>query len=334
MDEIEQTVEATEELARHPAFLAWRRLDAHGRPPDRIDYLRGNLRHRIIFRLHGAGDTSLIAKGSGRPDITVEQQIYEHVLSRLPVSAPRYYGFVDGLEDLSWLFLEDVGDTEFVPSNADHRAAATKWLAQLHATAPDVISDVHLPAQGPDRYLDHLQGGRARILSNLEHDDLTDEDLTMLQAVISLCDETERRWQNILALCEGLPQTMVHGDFQPKNIRVQGTGGALRIYVFDWEKAGWGIPGPDLAPNIYRDVKQVDLTVYRRLVRGTWPDLDRQSIGRMADVGHLFRLLASIDWASQSLGFPRPEKPVAQLQIYLGELDWIVHERSLGSAGA
>lgn len=78
----------------------------------------------------------------------------------------------------------------------------------------------------------------------------------------------------------------------------------------------------------------MDLAEYQRLVSGRWPDLNRETVSQMAVVGHLFGVLASIDWASQSPEFPVPEKPVAQLQVYLAELDRLINKKSPGLVGA
>ena len=320
--------EFPEKLDDHPAYRAWQRLGLDARRPSSVEYLGGSFQHRIIYRLHGVGfGGAVIAKGSRRPGIKDEHAIYVRVLSRLAVSTPRYYGFVEEEEGLSWLFLQDAGDDVFMTLEATHRAAAARWLVELHTAAADQgLADV-LPERGPNYYLGHLRDGRVRMLENLGHPDLTGEDVAMLEAVIELGDSVEASWDGILSFCDGKPQSMAHGDFQPKNIMIQGQGDGVALVVFDWEKAGWGFLAPDLAPNIFHDEEQVDLVLYRELAAGLWPGLTASALRQMAEVGLLFRLLASIDWAGQSLGFPAPEKPLAQLQIYLEELNRLMRRR-------
>jgi len=50
-------------------------------------------------------------------------------------------------------------------------------------------------------------------------------------------------WPRVLAL----PHSLVHNDFNPRNIALRSTGGDPRLCVFDWELAAFGIPQRDLA---------------------------------------------------------------------------------------
>jgi thioester reductase-like protein len=46
---------------------------------------------------------------------------------------------------------------------------------------------------------------------------------------------------------DAVPQTLIHNDFNPRNICVRRVGGALRLCAFDWELATIGAPTRDLA---------------------------------------------------------------------------------------
>jgi hypothetical protein len=51
-------------------------------------------------------------------------------------------------------------------------------------------------------------------------------------------------WVGVLA---SLPQTLIHNDFNPRNIALRSDSGGLRLCVFDWELATIGAPQRDLA---------------------------------------------------------------------------------------
>jgi hypothetical protein len=51
-------------------------------------------------------------------------------------------------------------------------------------------------------------------------------------------------WAGVLA---SLPQTLIHNDFNPRNIAVRRVSGRLRLCAFDWELATIGAPQRDLA---------------------------------------------------------------------------------------
>jgi aminoglycoside phosphotransferase (APT) family kinase protein len=44
-----------------------------------------------------------------------------------------------------------------------------------------------------------------------------------------------------------LPRTLIHNDFNPRNIALRREGGRLRLCAYDWELATLGVPQHDLA---------------------------------------------------------------------------------------
>ena len=130
----------------------------------------------------------------------------------------------------------------------------------------------------------------------------------MLLAVASQCDAVESNWGEIERFCEPFPRTLVHGDFQGKNVRVRTDGSGMSLLPLDWETAGWGVPAPDL--------ETVDLSSYWNAVRHTWPQLCRENLERLASYGLLFRLMVCISWESASLPFPSEDEAVDSLDFY------------------
>jgi len=112
---------------------------------------------------------------------------------------------------------------------------------------------------------------------------------------------------------------LVHGDFQPKNIRIRRSNGPASVLVLDWEMAGWGNPAVDLAPPAAADmVSHVDLDSYAAEVCGAWPGVDAAAIRRISIAGLVLRRLAAMDWATESLHFEDPRflsDPVESLRF-------------------
>lgn len=300
------------ELLEHPAWLAWRRLNAGSPTVTRIEILQGRNKS-ATFRLYGAfpNGGTVIAKRGYTETLRREYEIYADVLPRMTLPALRCFGWLSLEEgEFAWLFLEDAGDEEFDPESKGHRVLAARWMGELHVSALRLSSRMHLPPAGPSRYLGHLQHGRRVLLDCAGNPALSAEDLVVLESVVSHCDELEALWGRIDKECSDLPQTLVHGDFVPKNLRVRRGLGEPSLVLFDWEMVGWGPPAADLA--------SIDLEAYWPVVREAWPGLDKSTVHRMAELGKLFRNLASIDWAAARLAKAGPwvGNAIARLRVY------------------
>jgi len=310
------------DLFEHPAVKAWSELLPGRVEPESIEILKEH-RKSAVYRLTGVGPggSAVIAKRCRMATALIERTIYEEILPHLPITALHYYGFTQEDDEFCWLFLEDAGREQFSPLLEEHRTLAARWLARMHTSAAHVAAAARLPDRGPDHYLEHLRSGRHTILSNLTNSALTADDLAILETIISLCDTLELRWSRVEEECEGLPSTLVHGDFQPKNVHVRVSRAGTGLFPIDWETAGWGIAAADLAPAAgHVSTPQVDIALYGSMVRECWPGLDLQAIQRLVTVGGLFRRLAAVHWASRGLAYEYVEEPMACMRIYLAEL--------------
>jgi len=314
-------LEAPSELFAHPAVVAWRRLW-----PELVPETVEELRERptsAIYALTGLGPhgSAVIAKRSRAHKAMMERTIYQEVLPDLPVSVPRFYGMTAHGDGFGWVFTEDVGQEPFSPASPTHRTLAAQWLGQLHSAAARLDAASRLPDRGPAHYLDHLRQGRETIGRSLDNPAWSAEDRRVLRAVSAQCDALERAWGGIERFCAGVPRTLVHGDFRPKNVRLRVIGADTTLFAFDWEMAGWGVPAPDLA--VARGVtlvEQVDLTTYASVARDYWPRLDAATLEELVVVGAMFRRLAAIGWESLSLSRESPQWAVANMRVYRDEL--------------
>jgi hypothetical protein len=311
-------------LMRHPAVQAWRRLDPRSRP-DRITPLRVRTRKATVYRLEGAGaaGAGVIAKRSRKIDSDVERTVYEDILPRLDITSPRCYGFVDDPGgEWRWTFLEEATGEKYSRLLAADREAASRWLARLHTSAESLGTKAALPDAGPNRYLGFLKAAREALPRHLGNPALAPEEVVFLEGVVANLTDLEARWSGIEDICAVAPTTLVHGDFNAKNIRSSRAAGRTTIVVFDWEDAGWAVPAVDLAQqtlaasNLSADP---DLEAYRSIVRERWPHISGEAWSRLAYCGSVFRSLAALYWGIRGLKTEWASLWVENLRLYEGE---------------
>jgi hypothetical protein len=272
------------------------------------------------YRLEGAGEggSAVIAKRSARPTALIERQVYERLLPRIDVPALRYYGFLEEPdEDFCWLFLEDAGEAKLVETD---REFAADWLARLHTNAAVLADQAALPDCGPERYLTHLLAARELLAEVLPGLAPSDEKRRALYALRGSLDELESMWERLRRACATAPRTLVHGDYARKNLRVRRTPAGRELLALDWETAGWGPPAADLACRPIRDRRKrkadkprswdgtVSLAAYAARCAGRWDGSRAAELDQLAQVGTVFRTIASVRWAAEQVrggGAPR-----------------------------
>ena len=209
------------------------------------------------------------------------------ILPHLSLPTPRYYGcWFD--EAWGWLLLEDVSGERYRRDDTEHRRLASQWVGALHASATGLDAARVLPDAGPARYLEHLRQGREKVRRAVEAVWFPEDEIVVLQTVVSCLDAVEADWTLVEGLCRHAPDTLVHGDIQPKNLLPKDDGNGQVIRAIDWEMVGFGCPAADLT--------WIDLEHYWPVVRPVWPDMTHQEISRLATAGHLLQALAQVDW--------------------------------------
>jgi len=270
---------------------AWIRFRSERVQPENLEILNEK---KFIYRLQGVGSegSAIIAKECEQGTGMMEHTIYKEILPHLPVSSPYCYGFVEEPNDeICWLFLEDAGTEVFRYHIRKHRALAARWLSLMHTSAVPVAATAYLPDRGPNYYLEHLRLARDTIQRAIVDSIVSPDDLVVLESIISRCNVLESCWSKVERFCDRMPQTLVHSDFRQSNIRIRNSQTGITLLPFDWEMAGWGIPAADL-----EKFEQADLAIYWSVVRRSWPYLDVQDIQQMANLGRIFRGLATINW--------------------------------------
>jgi hypothetical protein len=310
-----------DQLMEHRAVRAWNQLQTDHPEPTRIEILKLTKRKSAVYRVHGVGPDgrAIIAKRCPMATAEVERMVYAEFLPRVSVPALRCYGSVKESEDFCWLFLEDAVGEIYSPQIPQHRALAGRWLGAIHLALAPAELKARLPDRGLGYYLKLLRHCRATVRSILaEHVAVPDADARMLRALEAHCEVLESRWSEMEKICKVMPPTLVHDDFVVKNVRIKSSPSDFGLLVFDWEYAGWGAPGPDLA-QFFLHVVSPDLSAYCSVMKSGYPHLDELTIQRVAGCGTLLRLVDSMFWATKWMGageYRALAKGVHALRVY------------------
>jgi ATP-binding cassette subfamily B protein len=331
-------------LMSHPAVQAWRQLYPHSQP-DRIAPLRVSARKPTVYRLEGAGPAgvSVIAKRSRTADARIERTVYEEILPSLEVPSLHYYGFLEGPDGtFCWSFLEEACGARYSTLLGANREHAARWLGMLHTSAAKSAAAARLPDAGPKRYREFLRAAREAIPRQFGNPVLTTDDVEFLENVLAGVAELEARWSDIEELCAGAPATLVHGDFNGKNIRLGSAGGGTTCLVFDWEDVGWGVPAVDLAQQAVPASNlsaSPDISTYYATVRERWPNVSGEDWLRLALCGSVFRTLAALYWEAPGLATEWASTNVANIRLYeaerataLSRIGWDGHSAARSAA--
>jgi len=317
-----------ETLLAHPAVQAWRRLNPDRVVPERITPAKFKANktrsHLTVYRLQGVGPEgeAVIAKRCDRGEGLVERAVYERVLPHVSLPGPHFYGAVED-QDVCWLFIREVQGEKYDVDRPDHRAAAAQWLGLLHTEAPSVARRAGLPDAGPGRYRDQMRATRDAVRNHLDNPAFGNGDLAFLDRLLEQFDDLDEHWGRLERDCSGLPPTLIHGDFNGKNLRIQTAPSGPQLVAFDWADAGLAVPAVDLAqvatPS-FRMSASPDLATYWSVVRESWPECDHADIQRLANCGAVFRALAVITWDANHLAEAWADAFLPNLQIYQAEL--------------
>ena len=316
-------------LLAHPVVQAWARLSPGQPMPRRIRALKqrkGKRRTAHVYQLDGVGrdGSHVIAKRCATATAALERVVYEQLLPSLPLPQLRCYGNVEDEDgESAWLFVEDAHGAEYSPLVREHRVIAGRWLGRLHGAATRLDARGQLPDAGPGRYHAHLRSARERILEHLDNVMLTAEDVAFLEEMVGRLGDLEARWSRLEEACDGVPATLVHGDFNAKNLRIRTTDGAFALMAFDWEDAGWGVPAVDLAQPLLpagRVAASPDLGSYCSAVREWWPGSSLECLQRLASCGTVFRALAALDWGALELAHEWAAQWISGLRLYDEEM--------------
>jgi hypothetical protein len=302
----------TADLAARASAL-WVAVDPAGSPPDAVEILKPAHRKSAVLRLVGAGPDgrSVVAKRAARTSIEIEERVYRDVLAQLPVSATQLFGTApEG--DLSWLFLEDSGDTPFDPEVVSHRRLAAVWMARVHGGARLLSQVAELPDRGPDHYRAILRSVDVVLRETVANGALSVGEIAVVEGLLEACETLRSRWPRVAVSLDVALSTITFGGFSSVNARVRESADGPVLMPFDFESAGYGCPAIDLV--------HLDGDTYVREARGWWSGLDIAGFERLQGVGRVLGGLKAIPGERKVLVGPSPSRAVAKLHWYSGEI--------------
>jgi aminoglycoside phosphotransferase (APT) family kinase protein len=248
-----------------------------------------------VYRLRRSSQADVLAKKL--PDHSVERQVYERVLPQLEIASAPYIGSVESGQS-EWIFLEDVGGEPYNWAFAHHRQSAARWLFAAHAAAAGCSAVRELPPRGL-AYWRHIVLGACDLARSVPGK--TAAAFTIVRA----CDETSACWDEVARVAGFVPETLVHGDLVPKNIRVVDSGAA--VCPIDWGSAGFGVGAIDFA--------YIDARTYWAAGRESGHHLTLADVRRLSSLGRLLRNLLLVSWLCEEAHFASADCE-AKLSIY------------------
>lgn len=259
----------------------------------------------------------IVAKLCSPASGALERRLYTEILPLLNIPHPL---LIDWAQEPGggriWLFLEECVGEPYDVRNGRHRVELARWLGRLGAGFAGLQSIdrlPELPERGLVHYRSHLQDAVENLLSGRANRSLSADDRAMLDRLAATLGALDGEWDAIEELTEGIPVSLVHGDLVGKNIRVHFIGDAPHVCVFDWATAGVGVVAPDLwSAGLHQDAVAGD--AYLAASSTEW--IGDSDVMKAASVGQLMRLIASADWASESLIFHPVGEASRELGIY------------------
>ncbi len=98
----------TDNLASHPAFLAWKTVEPKARQPHAIEILKESRQEdNGISPDQQRSALKVIAKRCRAGSLDTEIRIYAEILPQLGLSTLAHYGYLEEFDGHSWIFQQD-----------------------------------------------------------------------------------------------------------------------------------------------------------------------------------------------------------------------------------
>jgi aminoglycoside phosphotransferase (APT) family kinase protein len=299
------------EMRRRPSSYATSHVT------EEVEIVRSGGR-RLSLLLKHLGPGSLIPEARDtKPDFlhdpTRELYVYRHLLPALDLGTARLYATRRPAGDRSgWLLLERVSGVELwqIGDMASWKRVA-RWLATFHRrSAPLVTACGGAPLLRYDRDFLARWPGRAAAF----HAERPARERAALARL-------SRSWQPLVERLSSIPKTILHGDFYPSNVLVDGP----RVCPVDWELAAIGPGVVDLAALVsgFEAAERLSLVCAYHDAAGArrwWGG--SEELGAAVDDARLYLCLQWLGWA------PGWKPPTEHARNWLAEAIELEEERS------
>lgn len=232
-----------------------------------------------------------------------ELVIYRDLLPQFGLSAPRYLGHaVDEELGRWWLFLELVdGEVLTDVGEIDVWRQVAAWIADMPEFA-------ELPrSEATDGVLVRRDAAWHRHWISRALDASSRD---AASAAAALNERLGAAGERLVELLDGLPTVFAHGELYGSNVLIGSSdGGAVRVLPVDWELAGSGPLGFDLAALTSGWDEQARLAMceaYRDALSP--PRRARLSVAQLGEAVDLCRLALAIQWIGWADSWSPPEE--------------------------
>jgi len=274
------TTALTSVLARSPLACARVRVVGrspivHGSFPSEIVRCQCDDRPELqLFCKYGVGHT--ISGHGHRGGVRREAAVYRRVLPHTGQSVPVFYGaYTEPKSGATWLIIEHLeGSSRLNHSfHPDAMSLGAQWIGRFHA---DAAARCAIPSMGflPRYDAEYYRGWARRTL----------EEANGLRPTYPWLATMCERFEDLIDVLLTQPQTIIHGEYYPKNVLVrQGT-----VYPVDWESAAVAAGEIDLASMTDRWPADVVREAEGAYVGARWPDGPPALFRRKLDAARLY----------------------------------------------
>ena len=228
---------------------------------------------RLLCKYSGGVDSTAHGHRGG---VAYEAEVYRRVLASAESSSPHFYGtHIDPATGWIWLVLEYLDGClrlQMASGNAALRRAA-RWLGAFHAAQERPLGELSHTFLA--RYDEKYYAGWARRARRFAR--------PLAGSVpwfAAVCDAAGEILEPLL----GAPQTVIHGEFYPKNVLVRDG----RVSPVDWESAALGPGEIDLAALTENWGERISRACVVSYLRARGPGGDPAAIGRRLDAARAY----------------------------------------------
>lgn len=233
--------------------------------------------------------------------VPYEVEVYRSVLRPLNTSTPRLHdAYTDGATQETVLIIDYLENSQRL-SKADrsYLYGAAAWIGWFHRMNEDRVDSLPpvITRYDDAYYLSFMQ----RTLDTWVREHIWLKDL-------------HRYWKELVHELRSVPQTVIHGEYYPKNILVHDK----RIAPIDWETAAVATGEIDLACLTERWSDADRSACQREYVRARWPENPPAGLARILAIADIY---VQLRWLGQP-GIGERQAPVRlpRLQVLCREV--------------
>lgn len=308
------------------AIETWHAMNPGGSKVAAVECLQNKKGKPAVWnlKLQSGPVRSVVAKRASLAEARLEDCVYRDILPGLQLPAPAYFGMAPAADEATaWIFVEYVEGDHYSPDHADHRRLASEWLGDLHSALAGDRAPVPLEHVGPNHYRRMLASLVCTLPEVRENPVIGNAGRQALDRLQHLLFTFTEAWDHIEQLAADFEQTLVHGSFGPRNMRVCSMASGPALLVFDWGAAGWGIPARDVA-KLASGAIAGDPGIYC-----TRRGLNGNSGPRLVALGTLFRSVEHLHWMVPALAYKWVDGPLETVGKHAAQLQALADSRAL-----